>query len=144
MYLYNPGNVTSILELNWSSALLYNSQIIKTLLRLGTTFWIMCSPEILELIIHNIHLADHEGRWENFPEMPVQTSDNNSFAEKNTDWSVKTIIVPRSENWGRAKGNSEEDALSIPGSNIALTTWWHKCERSKYAQIILSRHPQSM
>lgn len=52
--------------------------------------------------------------------MPVQISDNNAFAEKNTNWGVKTVIVPRSKNWGRAKGNSEEEARSIPTSNIVL------------------------
>lgn len=66
------------------------------------------------------YLAEHEGRWTNFQEMPVQTSDNNAFAEKNTNWSVKTVLVPRSKNWGRAKGNSEEEARSIPISNFVL------------------------
>lgn len=84
MCLYNPGNVISILELNWSSAFLLNLPnkqskswlvLSNLLLRLGTSFWIMYSPEIMELIIQNleyrayldkIYLADHEGRRVNF------------------------------------------------------------------------------
>lgn len=47
VYLYNPGNVISILDLNWSSAVIYNlpcKQIkswlvpLKLLLQLETSF----------------------------------------------------------------------------------------------------------